>query len=1084
MVRFTHLHVHTQYSLLDGVASVDRLLQRCRDTGMESLAMTDHGNMYGICHFVEAAKKYNIKPIVGCEFYVAKEDRFDRTDSRRYHQILLAKDKQGYDNLCTLSSLSFIDGYYYKPRIDKKLLRQYHEGLIATTACMAGFVNQALLHSGEEDAEKELLELYDIFKDDFYLELQRFANAEQERCNQFLLKMSKKHGIKVIATNDVHYVTKEESVSHDILLCIQTGADYNDPDRMRFAADTFYLKSPAEMLEAFCDHPEAIENTQEVADKCWLPELMREIILPQYDVPAGFSSQVSYLRFLTIEGSKKRFKQITPAVESRIDYELSMIDKMGFVGYFLIVQDYISAARRLGVSVGTGRGSVCGSIVAYCIGITDINPLDYGLFFERFLNPERISMPDIDIDFEDNGREKVIDYVINKYGKDHVAHLVTFGTMAAKVAIKDVARVLGMSFEHANKLTKLIPFKLPAPTLKESIPLIPELKALYDKVGSLEHTILFHASILEGCKRQTGLHACGIIIAPDQLIHCLPVKTDKETDLLVTQYEGSLVDHVGMLKMDFLGLKTLTIIKNTIKMIKRHHGVDIDINNIDLNDKKVLKLFGGGNTVGVFQFESDGMRAWLKKLRPDNIEDLIAMNALFRPGPMQFIDNFIKRKHGQQKIEYPHPLLEPILKNTYGIIVYQEQVMQVAQTIAGYSLAQADILRKAMGKKKPDEMAKQRIAFTRGCEETHNISQKESNDIFDMMETFAQYGFNKSHAAAYSVIAFQTAYLKTYYPTEFMAASLINAQGTTEAITPLLQDCQRMRIQIKGPSVNTSNYDFDVGEEGEICYGLAGIKGVGESSARCIIETRERHGKFNNIFDFSESIDLRAVNKKTFESLALSGAFDCLNSGNRRQYIISTNDGTSFIEQIISYVGKVKAEEEEMKNSLFGDLGQFNIMSTPRPKMPNCIEYPQIDLLNFEKEYIGFYISGHPLERYKKIIDKYCNCSSIVFQQKGDDVDVEVCRDKCIIAGIVSDMRIKMSKRDTPYGVVTLEDFEGELTFSIFGETFTKYKDMFKVGAAVVCVGYVTSKYNDPDRLEFKCNKVFDMITLENNFSN
>ena len=1013
MIRFTHLHVHTQYSLLDGVASVERLLERCRDTGMVALAMTDHGNMYGICHFVEAAKKYNIKPIIGCEFYVAKEDRFDRTDSRRYHQILLAKDKQGYENLCTLSSLSFIDGYYYKPRIDKKLLRQYHGGLIATTACMAGFVNQALRHSGEEQAEKELLELYDIFKDDFYLELQRFDNAEQEQCNQFLLKMSKKYGIKVIATNDVHYVNQDESVSHDILLCIQTGADYNAPDRMRFAADTFYLKTPEEMLESFHDHPEAIDNTQEVVDKCWQPELMREIILPQYDVPAGFNSQIDYLRSLTIEGSKKRFKQIMPDVASRIDYELSMIDKMGFAGYFLIVQDYINAARRLGVSVGPGRGSVCGSIVAYCIGITDINPLDYGLFFERFLNPERISMPDIDIDFEDNGRDKVIDYVINKYGKDHVAHLVTFGTMAAKVAIKDVARVLGMSFEQANKLTKLIPFKLPAETLKESIPLIPELKALYDNVGSLEHTILFHACVLEGCKRQTGLHACGIIIAPDKLIHCLPVKTDKDTDLLVTQYEGALVDHVGMLKMDFLGLKTLTIIKNTIKMIKSHHGIDIDINNIDLNDPKVLKLFGAGNTVGVFQFESDGMRAWLKKLKPDSIEDLIAMNALFRPGPMQFIDNFIKRKHGQQKIEYPHSLLEPILKNTYGIIVYQEQVMQVAQTIAGYSLAQADILRKAMGKKKPEEMAKQRISFIKGCYETHNISQKESNDIFDMMETFAQYGFNKSHAAAYSVIAFQTAYLKTYYATEFMAASLINAQGTTEAITPLLQDCQRMRIQIKGPSVNESNYDFDVNDNGEICYGLAGIKGVGAASARCIIETRKRHGKFKNIFDFSENIDLRAVNKKTFEALALSGSFDCLHSGNRRQYIISTDDGTSFIEKIISYVGKVKAEEEEMKNSLFGDLEQFNITSTQRPKIPNCIEYPQIDLLNFEKEYIGFYISGHPLERYKSVMNKYCTCRSSLFQQKAEDVDVE---GKCVIAGIVSDMRVKMSKRDTQYG--------------------------------------------------------------------
>ena len=563
------------------------------------------------------------------------------------------------------------------------------------------------------------------------------------------------------------------------------------------------------MLEAFQDHPEVVYNTKEIVDKCWEPNLTKPVLLPQYEVPDNFNSQMEYLSYLTEEGLKRRFKEVTPEIRERIDYELKMIEKMGFAGYFLIVQDYINKAKEMDISVGPGRGSVAGSLVAYCIGITEINPLIYGLFFERFLNPERVSMPDIDVDFEDNGRDKVLNYVVNKYGKDKVAHLITYSTMAAKVAIKDVARVLGMPFEQANKLTKLIPWKMPAPTLFESIPLIPELKELYDKKDSLEHKILENASVLEGCKRQTGIHACGVIIAPDKLINCLPVKAEKDCNLLITQYEGSLVEHVGMLKMDFLGLKTLTIIKNTLKFIKKHHNIDIDINNIPLDDEKTLNLFRSGNTIGVFQFESDGMRSWLKKLHPDNIEDLIAMNSLYRPGPMQFIDSFIKRKHGQEKIEYPHQLLEGILKNTYGIIVYQEQVMQVAQIIAGYSLAQADILRKAMGKKKPEEMAKQKSVFIKGCKDNNNIDESKATEIFSMMETFAQYGFNKAHSTAYSVIAFQTGYLKAHYPVEFMTSSLINAQNNIESIIPLISDCQRMEIKINGPSVNDSNYDFD-----------------------------------------------------------------------------------------------------------------------------------------------------------------------------------------------------------------------------------------------------------------------------------
>ena len=1076
-VKFTHLHVHTQYSLLDGAASIDRLLQKCVDVGMDSIAMTDHGNMYGILEFVEKAHSYNIKPIIGCEFYMAKESRFDQTDKQHYyHQILLAKNELGYKNLSHLSSLSFIEGYYYKPRIDKDILREHHDGLIATTACMSGFVNRALLSDGEVEAEKELLEFYDIFGEDFYLELQRFGNAAQERCNQFLLRMSHKYNIKVVATNDVHYVNPEESISHDILLCIQTGSNYTDPGRMRFCSDTFYLKTAEEMLTAFQDIPEAVYNTQEIVDKCWEPDLTRSVLLPQYDIPVGFSSQDDFLKNMAYEGLHKRFNEVIPSYEDRIEYELTVIKKMGFAGYFLIVQDYINAARNMGVAVGPGRGSVAGSLVAYCIGITDVNPLEYGLFFERFLNPERISMPDIDVDFEDNGRDKVIDYVVRKYGKDNVAHLITYSTMAAKVAIKDVARVLGMSFEEANKITKLIPFKIIPDPLSEMIKTIPELKEMYSYENSIEHNILKHASVLEGCKRQTGIHACGIIISPNKLIDCLPMKMEKDSELLITQYEGSLIEHIGMLKMDFLGLKTLTIIKNTLKFVKKNRNVDVKIEEISFTDKKTLDIFRKGDTIGVFQFESEGMRAWLKKLRPDNMEDIIAMNSLFRPGPMQFIDDFIKRKHGKEKIEYPHPLLEGILKNTYGIIVYQEQVMQVAQIMAGYTLAQADILRKAMGKKKPEEMARQKQVFVDGCKRTNNIDEDKALEIFTMMETFAQYGFNKAHSAAYSVIAFQTAYLKAHYPVEFMAASLINAQTDIGALTPLMHACQKMGIKIKGPDINKSSYDFDITSNNEILYGLSGIKGVGDAATTCIITTRERHGYFKDIFDFVENVDMRVINKKTLESLALSGAFDSLNSGNRRQYVYIEDD-MSFIEKLINYVSRIKVNKERFSNSLFGDFLDDDVFIQERPTIPQCQEYQHDEILRLEKDLIGFYISGHPLERYRAIIDRYCNCYSKDINKSIDELgeDDNINHEKTIIIGNIATVKKKQTRNNTTYGIVTIEDFYGEVTFSLFGKVFQESEPLLKEGNVIVCLGTIGTKYNDFDKYEFKCKRIFNI---------
>src|SRR3569832_1152202 len=706
MNSFCHLHCHTQYSLLDGAAHIRNLVDKAQRLDMNALAITDHGNMFGVPHFVAAANRVGIKPIIGCEFYVAS-DMHNRKDKTRYHQVLLAKNEMGYKNLSTLCSLGFLEGYYYKPRIDKHLIKQHAGGLMATTCCLAGEVSLTFLCLGEAAAEEHFLEWLDIFGEDYYIELQRHGIKAQSQCNEVLLRWSKKHQVKVIATNDVHYVDQQDSTAQDILLCLQTGKDYTDPNRMRFENDQFFLKSPQEMGALFADVPEALANTQEIAEKVQPISLERDVLLPLFHVPKGFATQDAYLRHLAFQGAKQRYGMLTQALEERIHYELNVIQAMGFPGYFLIVQDFVNAARQLGVLVGPGRGSVAGSVVAYCIGITNIDPIHYNLLFERFLNPERVSMPDIDIDFDDEGRQKVIDYVVDKYGKKQVAHIITFGSMGAKSSIRDVARVLGLSLDKANQMARLVPEK-PGTTLAKAFAEVPELAALKENLTAPEGRVLSLAETLEGSARHTGLHAAGIIFAPDDLIRYIPVKSDKNSDLLVTQYDGSIVESVGMLKMDFLGLKTLSIIKNVLSLIEKNHGKHIDIDTICLEDRKTFDLYQRGDTVATFQFESEGMRQWLTKLKPSNIEDLIAMNALYRPGPMQFIPNFVARNHGHEKIVYVHPLLKDILKNTYGIMVYQEQVMQTAQIIAGYTLGGADLLRKAMGKKQVEEMAKQK----------------------------------------------------------------------------------------------------------------------------------------------------------------------------------------------------------------------------------------------------------------------------------------------------------------------------------------------------------------------------------------
>ncbi|MFH1004219.1 MAG: DNA polymerase III subunit alpha [Bacteroidota bacterium] len=833
-MQFSHLHVHTQYSLLDGAASIKKLFEKVNADGMKVIAISDHGNMYGIPEFVSEAKKQNITPIIGCEFYLAPRGRFDKTkinnpdsDNKNfYHQLLLAKNKIGYKNLCKLSSLGFIEGFYYKPRIDKELIRQYHEGIIATSCCLAGEINQTILYNGEKEAEKIFQEWLNIFGDDYYIEIQRHGIKEQNQCNEILLKWAKKYNVKIIATNDVHYVDMRDSEAQDILLCLQTGKDFDDPKRLRFDGNQFYLKTRAEMEELFKDIPEAIDNTNEVAGKIEVMDLTRDVLLPNFSIPQGFIDENEYLRHLTYEGAKKRYSEITAEICERIDLELYVIKEKKFAGYFLIVQDFVTVARQLEVAVGIGRGSVAGSVVAYCTGITNIDPLAYNLLFERFLNIHRTSLPDIDIDFDDERRNKVIDYVIKKYGKDKVAQIVTFGTMAAKSSIRDVGRVLKLPLSEAIQLSKLVPTR-PNITLVEAFKEVKELAELKNNGNPLTIKTLLFAEVLDGTVRHTGTHAAGVIISPDNLGEHIPICTAKDANLFVTQYEGKYAEEFGMLKMDFLGLKTLSVIRDSIKLIEENHAVKIDVDKIPLNDKKTFELFQKGDTVGVFQFESDGMQKYLKDLCPNNIEDLIAMNALYRPGPMDFIPLYIKRKHGKEKIEYPHPWLEPILKNTFGIMIYQEQIMKAAQILADYTLGEADVLREIMGKKKkfllPPEEAK---FISRAIKK--GIDEKKAKEIFDILAKFAGYGFNRSHAAAYSLLAYQTEYLKANYPGEYMAALLTHNMNKLDELSFLMDECKRMGISVLGPDINESDMKFSINKEKKNTFRI----GSGERNRR------------------------------------------------------------------------------------------------------------------------------------------------------------------------------------------------------------------------------------------------------------
>jgi len=1089
MPDFSHLHVHSQFSLLDGAAPITAMMEKAQRDGMKAVALTDHGNMFGAFKFVAEAQKFGITPVIGCEFYMV-EDRHKKEFTggkrdKRYHQLLLAKNQKGYENLSKLCSLGYIEGLYSKyPRIDMELLKQYKEGLIATTCCIASVIQQAILFKGEEEAEKTFKEWHDLFGDDYYIELQRHGLDEidgtgktQEDVNQILMKWSKKYDVPMIATNDSHYVDEEDWTAHDILLCINTGDKISTPKgdgkgfRFGFPNSNFYFKTQAEMLELFKDVPEAIDNTNLIVDKITPPNLKRDILLPNYSLPTEFKDQNDYLRFLTFEGARRRYGEITAEIEERLNFELKIIADMGFPGYFLIVQDFTTVARQIGVAVGPGRGSAAGSAVAYAIGITNIDPIKYSLLFERFLNPERVSMPDIDIDFDDDGRSKIIDYVVDKYGKNQVAQIITYGSMAAKSSIRDVGRVLDLPLPEVDKVAKMVPnaslgtiFDSEEKVLKskfnaDEYSQVSELRKLAGK-DDLTAQTLNQAKTLEGSVRNTGVHACGIIISPDDITNYVPVCTSKESDLLLTQFDNKVVEDAGLLKMDFLGLKTLTIIRDAIALVEENHGIKIDPDEIPLDDEKTYQLYQRGETNGTFQFESAGMQKHLKNLQPNNIEDLIAMNALYRPGPMQFIDLFVARKHGKEKVEYPHDLLSEILENTYGIMVYQEQIMQAAQIMAGYSLGEADILRRAMGKKKMDVMKEQKVKFVEGAEKLHQVDNKKAEEVFDIMLKFAEYGFNRSHSAAYSVVAFQTGYLKANYPAEYMAAVLTNNMNDIKKVTFFMEECRRMGIKVLGPDINESAYKFTVNKNGEIRFGIGALKGVGEGAVEAIVVQRKEGGPYTSIFDLTKRIDLRAANKKTFESLALAGAFDSLGEVHRAQYFHQENNDAPFLEKALRYGASFQEQENSSQASLFGGETAVEI---PEPIIPPCEEWGRMEKLSKEKEVVGIYLSGHPLDDFRFELKHYCNARIRDLQ----DLDSLLKRGELRMAGIVTEAQHRVSKNGKPYGVLTVEGYEETYRFMLFSDDYIKFKSYLSLGWFLFIRGQVqTRAWND--ELEFK----------------
>ena len=1120
-MKFSHLHVHTQFSLLDGAASIKALYNKAIADGMPALAISDHGNMFGVFEFVKHAHtlknddgSLKVKPIVGCEFYITEnrhQKQFTKEQrDQRHHQILLAKNAEGYKNLTKLTSLGYIEGMYSKyPRIDKELIHKYHEGLIATTCCLGALVPQAILKKGEAEAENEFKWWLNIFQKDYYVELQRHGIPDQDKVNKVLLKFAKKYNVNVIASNDSHYVDVEDFNAHDILLCINTGEtqatpalrEFTDDDvaiknkRFAFPNNQFYLKNTSEMLSAFEDLPEALDNTNEVIDKIEVLDLKRDILIPHFPVPKEFANQEAYLEHLTWEGARKRYETITPEIEERINFELFTIKTMGFAGYFLIVSDFIVAGKNMGVFVGPGRGSAAGSVVAYCIGITNIDPIKYKLLFERFLNPDRKSMPDIDTDFDDEGRQRVLDYVVDKYGKNQVAQIITYGTMAAKMSIKDVARVMDLPLAESNALAKLVPDK-PGTSLKkvlkspltgpkslteegvgaDDISNIQKLRDIYNG-EDIRSKVLHEAEILEGSVRNTGIHASAIIIAPQDLMELIPVATSKDSELWLTQIDGSNIEAAGVLKMDFLGLKTLSILKTALSLIKKNHGISIDLDALPLDDEKTYQLFQRAETNGTFQFESAGMQKYLRELKPDKFDDLIAMNALYRPGPIAYIPNYIERKHGRQEIVYDVPEMEEFLKDTYGITVYQEQVMLLSQKLAGFSKGDADILRKAMGKKQRSVLDKMKAQFIEGARKNNhpvNILEK----IWADWEAFAQYAFNKSHSTCYAFVAYQTAYLKAHYPSEYMAA-VLNHAGAIDKITFFMEECKSMGLTVLGPDINESQKGFAVNKKGEIRFGFSGMKGVGEAAIENIIEEREKNGTFSSIFDMIKRVNQRTVNKKSLESLAYAGAFDCFNNFHRAQFFFTApGESITSLEKIIKFGNQYQAQLHNNTNTLFGDLQMEEV--TP-PTIPDCERWPLIQMLDNEREVIGMYLSGHPLDNFKFQIRHYKFDTVADFNEFKAAINLYPNPSRSFrIAGLVTEGQHRLSKKGNKFGVMHLEDYSEKMELMLFGEDYAKYSHYLEAGMVLCITGSFVQRYQTSP-YEFKISSISLLETVMRN---
>tara|TARA_B100000927_G_scaffold282885_1_gene270031 strand:- start:2057 stop:6364 length:4308 start_codon:yes stop_codon:yes gene_type:complete len=1097
---FAHLHVHSQFSVLQATTDINNLINKAAKMGMPAVSITDHNHMYGVCKFIDAvlkhpinnnsSKQINLKPIIGCELNVCK-DHSDKSSRDHGSQVpFLCKNLEGFHNLSKLSSKANLDGYYYVPRVDKKLIQNYNKGLIALTGSIYGDIPNLILNLGEKHAEKEFVWWLDTFGDDFYVQINRHNLEEEEHVNKVLISFAKKYNVPIIAANNIYYLNKDDANAHDILLCVKEGELKNTPKgkgrgyRYGLIGEEYYFKSPQEMYKLFSDLPEAIDNISAVIDKIEVFDLKREVLLPKFDIPDEFKDdgdknedgkrgENEYLKYLTYEGAKERYTEITDEIKERIDFELQVIKNSGYPGYFLIIQDLIKQARLMNVSVGPGRGSAAGSVVAYCNKITNVDPIKYDLLFERFLNPERVSLPDIDIDFDDEGRGRVIDWVVEKYGQENVAQIITYGTMAAKSSIRDTARVLDLPLSDADRLAKLVPdltslskiFHNDIKSLKDSLKgdqfvSAKELISL-SKGSDLISITINQARKLEGNIRNVGTHACGVIITPQPLIELIPVTKAKDSELMVTQFDNSVVENTGLLKMDFLGLRNLTIIKDCLKIIKKLHNIDIDIDNISLEDSATFEVFQQANTTGIFQFSSEGMKSHLKTLKPDKFDDLIAMNALYRPGPMEYIPNYIKRKHGKEDIDYDLPEMEELLSSTYGITVYQEQVMMLSQKLAGFSKGDADLLRKGMGKKIKSVLDSLKSKFITGCEKNGydiDIIQK----IWKDWEAFASYAFNKSHSTCYALIAYQTAFLKAHYPSELMASLLTNHMNDIKDITYYMEECKKMGVSVLGPDINESFYKFAVNKKGEIRFGLGAVKGVGESAVEVIVNERKSSGFYQSFDEFMKRVDLRSANKRTLESIVLAGGFDSFEL-KRHQYFAKEENGQTYLERMIKFGNRVQDSLKSNQVDMFGDT-QESTVQVPVPA--DSEEWTAMGLLSKEKEVVGIYLSGHPLDDYKLEITNFSNGNISML-----DNMQKIKGKKINLSGVVTGVEHKETKTGKPFGILHFEDYNSSYSFYLFGQDYLTFKSYLTAGWLLYISGKVQKKFYNDD-LEFKISSI------------